>query len=191
MSQLVTFYLGPGGTHLASRSLVITRMMGAGDDSAPAAQYSNAAIGNTTENVTATLPGTNIWQAVHFDTAADGTTSVPQVLNFHTGSLQFPGPKKSDGYLSIIAMTDESSSSLSLSSSSWSSTSASSQSSASSSSSVSTSSASTSSSSISTSSQSSSQSSSSESSSSQSSASSQSVSSASSSSSVSSSSWST
>jgi hypothetical protein len=190
MSQLVTFYLGPGGTHLASRSLVVTRMMGAGDDSAPAAEYSNAAIGNTTTTVTVTLPGSNIWQAVLQDTGADSTTGVPQVLNFHTGSLQFPGPGKSDVDFRILTMLDESSSSLSLSSSSWSSTSLSSSSSQSSSSSVSTSSVSTSSSSVSTSSSPSSQSSSSQSSSSGSSGSSQSESSSSQSSSASSSSWS-
>jgi len=131
MGKKVTIYLGKGGTHLASRSLVVTRVMRAGDDSAPAATYTNASIGATTETVTFDLPANQLWQAVAVDTNAAGDTSVPDVLNFHTGESLFPGPKSQDR-LQILEMQDESSSSQSASSSSWSSTSASSESSSSS-----------------------------------------------------------
>jgi len=207
----VTFFLGPGGAHLASRHLTVTRMSGAGDDSAPSATYDNASLAGTDEVVAVDVPSGHIYQAVLIDTNGAGTTSVPQVLNFHTGSLQFPGSgAKAGDFLCILEMEDESSSSSSQSSSSWSSQSSQSSSSSSSQSSISTSSSSistssssqsstssisTSSSSLSASSSSqstssSSQSSSSSSSSSQSSSSSSSQSSSSSSSSESSSSWS-
>ncbi len=200
MTKNVTLYLGPGGTHLASRSLIITRMMRAGDDSAPSAEYTDAAIGNTTETVEAVLPANTLFQAVLQDTTAgDALVSDPDVLNFHTGDNLFPGPK-GGGRLSILSIEDVSTSSSSGSSSSWSSQSSQSTSSSSqslsSSSSVSSQSTSSSSASESTSSSSSSQSSSSQSDSSSSSVSSQSSqslssqSSSSSSGSESSSSWS-
>ena len=110
MSRNVTFYLGKGGTHLASRELVITRHMRAGDDSAPSAAYDNAAIGNTTETVTVALADNTLWQAVLTDTEVGGAESTPDILNFHTGSLQFPGPGTGDR-LSILSMEDLSSSS--------------------------------------------------------------------------------
>jgi len=203
----VTLYLGPGGAHLSSRSLTITRMRRAGDDSAIAASYSNDAIGGTTETVSTTLPVNQMYEAVLIDTNVDGTTGLPQVLHFHTGDRVFPGAFSN---FCVLSKEFVSSSSSSHSSSSWSSTSNSSSSSVSTSS-ESSSSQSTSSSSVSSSSQSSqstssssqssqstsssssSESSSSESSSSPSSASSQSQSSvsATSESSLSSSSWST
>ena len=140
----VTFNLGPS-TGLSTRTLVITRHMRAGDDSAPAAQH-NADAGVVTSVVVA-LPDNQIWQAVLTDVMTAGETRPVQVLSFHTGSLQYLGPKASGGDGSefyVLHMEDLSSSS---SSSSTSSSSLSSSSSASSSSSSSRSSSSPSSSS--------------------------------------------
>jgi hypothetical protein len=125
MSRSITIYLGKGGTHLASRSLVITRMWRAGDDSAPAAAYTNAAIANTTETVTVTLEDNDLYQAVAFDVGVQGAVGASETLNFHTGSIQFPGPSNfsKGGRLSIVSMDDLSSSSSSSSSSSQSSSS--------------------------------------------------------------------
>lgn len=144
MPKNVTFYLGPA-VNLSARQLTITRMMKAGDDSAPAATY-NSDVGSTTTNVTVALADNQLWQAKLVDTRTTGETSDPDVLNFHTGALQFPGPKTGDR-LQILSMEDESSSSSSSSSSSNSSSSSSSNSSSSNSSSSSSSSSSNSSSS--------------------------------------------
>jgi hypothetical protein len=175
MSKLVTISLGEA-IGLTARRLVIHRMMRATDKlTRPAAQYVGTLAGTATD-VTVTLPDNVLWQAQLRDYKTTGEVSRVDVLNFHTVSLQFPGPKSEDR-LSIYAMEDESSSS-SLSSSSLSSSSVTSSSS---SSSVTSSQSNSSSSSV-TSSQSSSGMSSSSSSSGTSSASSQSSSSSSSSS---------
>jgi len=161
MGKNVTFGLGQA-VGLASRLLTITRMYRAGDDSAPAAEVT-ATLAGSDESSTQTLPDNTIWQATLVDTKSTGEESDPDILNFHTGELQFPGPKTGDR-LCILSMEDLSSSSSSSSSSvSTSSISTSSNSSSNSSSSNSSSSISTSShssSSISTSSNSSSSSSS-------------------------------
>ena len=167
MTKLVTFDLGESaGT--TTRQLTITRFMRAGDDTAPAAESDADAGANNT--VAITLLDNEIWQAVLVDTLTGGGTRDQKVLNFHTGSVQFPGPKGE--HLSILHMEDLSSSSSSSSVSSSSSTSSSASTSSESSSTSSSSSISASSSSISTSSESSSTSSSSTSSSSESSGSS-------------------
>ena len=161
MGKNVTFGLGQA-VGLASRLLTITRMYRAGDDSAPAAEVT-ATLAGSAESSVQTLPDNTIWQATLVDTKSTGEESDPDILNFHTGELQFPGPKTGDR-LCILSMEDLSSSSSSSSSSvSTSSISTSSNSSSNSSSSNSSSSISTSShssSSISTSSNSSSSSSS-------------------------------
>jgi hypothetical protein len=191
MGKRVTFYLGPVGAATV-RTLTVTRMRGAGDDSAITPDH-NADAG-AVNNVSVNLDDNRMYQAQLVDELATGETSDADILNFHTGSLQFPGPKSGDR-LQVVAMEEQSTSSSSHSSSSWSSPSASSSSSSSSVSSASSSSRSMSSSSRSMSSSSRSVSSSSSqsassSSSSASSASSASSSSASSASSHSSSSWS-
>lgn len=124
----VHFHLGPA-FGLTSRQLTITRHMRAGDDSAPAAE-SDQTLAGTTENVVVDLPDNTIWQAVLQDTLDSGEVGDADVLSFHTGELQFPGPGTELGFR-ILAMEDLSSSS---SSSSQSSSSSSSQSSSSSSS---------------------------------------------------------
>ncbi len=154
----VTFYLGPGGAHLSFRKLRVTRMMRAGDATRPYRAFSNNNIANTTEIIQVDIPINQIYEAELTDIRPDGTRSNVDVLHFHTGELQFPGPRTADR-LSVIMMEFESSSSLSsisTSSSSLSSISTSSSSLSSSSlsslSSISTSSSSISTSSVSTSS---------------------------------------
>jgi len=169
----VTFYLGPTGSHLEARKLRITRITRAGDDSRPYRAFTNNDIANTVENITVDLPINQIYVAELTDTNVAGVRSRVDTLHFHTGTLQFPGPKSADR-LSVLEMTYESSSSLSSQSTSSSSTSSQSESSQSD-----VSSQSTSSSSQSTSSSSQSTSSSSESSSQSTSSSSQSTSSSS------------
>lgn len=160
MSKRITFHLG-FAVGLSGRLLTITRMARAGDV-VPITPEIVDHIGGSTESVTLTLSDNTIYQATLVDTKTTGEVSRKAVLGFHTGSLQFPGPK-SDDRLQILSMEDMSSSSSSSASSiSTSSSSVSSQS---------TSSISTSSSSISTSSNSSSSSASSQSSSSSSSSS--------------------
>lgn len=141
--RTVTFYLGPT-TGLTSRQLTITRRMRAGDDSAPAAQHDADA--GAVETVSVDLPNNTLWQAKLVDTRTSGEEADPQILNFHTGELQFPGPAatNTDSLFRILSMEDLSSSQSS-SSSSVSSSSVSSQSSVSSSSSESSSSSSSSS----------------------------------------------
>lgn len=141
----VTFYLGPA-VGLSQRQLTITRFHRAGDDSAPAAAH-NADAGSTAESATVALPDGTVFQAKLVDTKTSGEVSDPDILNFQTGDLQFPGPKSGDR-LAILSMEDLSSSS---SSSSQSSSSSSSQSSSSSESSSSQSSSSSSASSSSSS----------------------------------------
>jgi len=176
--KVVNFYLGPA-FGLASRTLTVTRMYRAGDDTPPVASYGPTDVGAATEAVGVELPSNTIYEATLVDVVAGagGETSVTDVLPFHTGALQFPGPRSGDR-LQILSMEDISSSSSSMTSSS---SSQSSSSSSSSSSVTSSSSASSSSKSSSSQSSSSSSSSSSKSSSSQSSSSSESVTSSSSS----------
>lgn len=143
MAKKVTFGLGVAPSQLATRTLTITRMPDADNDA-----Y-NPVYGPTdqgvVDNATVELADNQIFQAKLVDALDTGEESAPDILNFQTGTLQFPGPKSGDR-LSILFMEDmSSSSSSSLSSSSVSSAS-----------SISTSSISTSSSSISTSSSSSS-----------------------------------
>jgi len=135
----VTFYLGPANG-LAQRVLQIRQISVAGQDTAPAlaVDVTLGAVDNTTQALADGL----MWQAVLTDTTATGEVSTPQIINFHTGFLQFPGPESLDDgtFFRILHMEDLSSSSSSssassASSSSWSSQSWSSSSSASSSSS--------------------------------------------------------
>ena len=114
MGKNVTFGLGQA-VGLASRLLTITRMYRAGDDSAPAAEVT-ATLAGSDESSTQTLPDNTIWQATLVDTKSTGEESDPDILNFHTGELQFPGPKTGDR-LCILSMEDLSSSSSSSSSS--------------------------------------------------------------------------
>jgi hypothetical protein len=147
----VIFFLGyaPAGKGLASRSLVVTRMKKAGDDGTINPLYSNAAIGGTDEFVSVPLTDNQIWEAKHFDTKSTGEVSETEVLHFHTGSLQFPGPRVQGSEFRVDSMEDLSSSSDSSINSSSSSSSRSSPSSASSASSVNSSSSSSSASSAS------------------------------------------
>lgn len=151
----VTFNLG-NSSGLATRTLVITRMMRAGDDVAPAAAH-NADAGAVAQ-VTVALADNTIWQAILRDVTTANSVALPdQVIQFHTGSLQHLGPLATspDGSQFFILHTEDlssSSSSSSVSSSSSSSVSSSSSSSVSSSSSSSVSSSSVSSSSSSSSS---------------------------------------
>ena len=114
MPKNVTFHLGPT-TGLASRQLTITRHYRAGDDAAPAAEVNLAA--GVVEGATVELPDNTLWQAVLVDTRTSGETSQNQTINFHTGTLQFPGPRTSHGLgmsasqFSILSMEDLSSSS--------------------------------------------------------------------------------
>lgn len=104
----VTFYLGPNPSNLSTRTLTITRMHRAGDDSAPAAQHSADA--GVVDNVTVALPSNTIWQATLVDVLDSGEISGTDVLSFQTTDLQFPGPSSGDR-LAILSMEDLSSSS--------------------------------------------------------------------------------
>lgn len=143
----VTFGLGPANG-LTARQLTVTRMRRAGDDASVVPTY-DADVGAVIF-ASVSLVDNVIYQAVLVDTATAGEVSDPDVLNFHTGNLQFPGPRTGDR-LSILTMEDESSSSSSLTSSQSSTSTSSSSLSSESSSSSSTSSLSSSSSSSSTS----------------------------------------
>jgi len=113
MTRTVTFGLGPADG-LAARQLTITRMKKAGDDGPVRPTY-NADVGAVTV-ASVPLRDNTIYQAVLVDTATAGEVSDPDVLNFHTGYLQFPGPRTGDR-LAILTMEDESSSSSSMTSS--------------------------------------------------------------------------
>lgn len=126
------FYLGPA-SGLNERELIITRMHDASDGtSSPAATSSQQLAGDTTF-VTVALDDNKMWQATLQDKKTTGEVGRKHVLNFHTGSLQFPGPacNPSESFFRLYAIEDLSSSS---SSSSQSSSSSSSESSSSSSS---------------------------------------------------------
>ena len=90
MSKNVTFYLGPT-VGLATRTLVVTRMHRAGDDSAPAAAH-NADAG-AVESVVVELIDATIFQAVLSDVKTSGEARPPQVIAFNTGELMHLGPK--------------------------------------------------------------------------------------------------
>ena len=124
MSKNVTFYLGPAPDVIGTRQLTITRMAKAGDV-VPLAATHDADAGTGNEFVTVSLASNQLWEAKLVDTLTTGEVSRTQVIHFHTGDMVFPGPRASDGYLSIYAVEDQSSQS-SLSSSSISSSSASS-----------------------------------------------------------------
>ncbi len=128
MTKNVTFQLGPA-TNLSARQLTITRMPDAANANYGAQIDTDVGAVTTTTQI---LPDNILWQATLVDTHSDGSTSETDVLNFHTGSLQFPGPSSGDR-LSIQSMEDLSSSSSSSSASSSSSGSSSSSSSGSSS----------------------------------------------------------
>jgi len=100
---------------LASRTLTITRMSRAGDDSAITPIH-DADAGSTATSVSVALTDNTMWQAKLVDISDSGVTSVPDILNFHTGSLQFPGPRSEDR-LTILSMEELSSSSSSSSTS--------------------------------------------------------------------------
>ena len=109
MSRNVTFYLGPA-SGLTARRLVITRIMEASDKlTRPAASYVGTLAG-TDETVTVNLANNRMWQAVLRDYRSTGESSRLDVLNFHTGSLLFPGPSSGDR-LRVLSMEDLSSSS--------------------------------------------------------------------------------
>lgn len=131
MGKKVTFGLGPAAS-LTKRQLTITRMPGAGDDSIPLDATHDDDAGSTAETVEVDLADNTMWQAKLVDTRTSGEVSDPDILNFHTGSLQFPGPRGNEGRLSILGMEDLSSSSSSSSESSSSSSSSSDSSSSSS-----------------------------------------------------------
>ena len=114
MGKNVTFSLGPA-VGLASRQLTITRHNRAGDDTLPLTATHDADAGSTATYVTVALADNTLWQAVLVDTNATGVESEPDILNFHTGSLQFPGPRSGDR-LAVYSMEDLSSSSSSPSS---------------------------------------------------------------------------
>ena len=157
MSKVVTFELN-AAIGLASRLVTCTRMPRAGD-SVPVHFTDGGGFRNTyggaITNFTQILPDNQIWQVTLVDTKTTGEIATTAVLNFHTGSLQFPGPTSQDGRIRIYAMEDISSESSASSSSSSVSSSSSSSSSVSSSSSSSVSSRSASSISTSSSSRSS------------------------------------
>jgi len=140
MARNVTFFLGTA-SGLGSRTLTITRMPRAGENTwlgtyPVTPTYGPTDQGAAVEIATIALPDNQVWQAVLRDVSASGVVNAPDsILNFHTGSLQFPGGReKEDLRLQILHMEDMSSSSSSssqssVSSSSWSSyTSSSSQS---------------------------------------------------------------
>ena len=116
----VTFHFGPS-VGLSNRALVVTRHARAGDDSLPLSATFARDVG-TVESYVVTLADNVLYQAVLTDYKSTGESSVPDILNFNTGSLQFPGPKTGDR-LSVYAMEDLSSSSSASSSSQSSSTS--------------------------------------------------------------------
>lgn len=151
----VTFDLGPAPAVLNSRTITIRRVPIAGDDTIPVTAEVNGVDVGVTQFTTQALPSNQMWEMTLVDTLDGGEVSAQDVLHFHTGTLQFPGPRSGDR-LSIIGMEDLSSSSSSSSVSSSSSSSVSSSSSSSVSSSSSSSVSSSSSSSVSSSSSSSS-----------------------------------
>ena len=125
----VMIYLGPN-IGLASRELIITRMSRASDKKLTNFTAGNQGVDSassripyyhgqlTTETyVSVTLPDNTLWQAVLQDVLSTGEKSHKDILNFHTGNLQFPGPKSKDR-LAIYSMEDVSSSSSSKSSTS-------------------------------------------------------------------------
>ncbi len=113
MTVGVRFDLSPAGAATV-RTLTIRPIPGAGDDIPGTPVY-----GPTDEGAvafaTVELPENRLLQATLVDQLAGGETSKTDVLSFHTGSLQFPGPQGLDR-LSIASMEDMSSSSSSSSS---------------------------------------------------------------------------
>lgn len=136
MGKKVTFYLGPA-VGLSQRNFKITRFPNAADGVTMPSATSNQNLSGSAESVSVSLADNTLWQAILTDTKSTGEVSQGIVLNFNTGSLQFPGPASdpSVSLLRVLAMEDlSSSSSQSSSSSSSQSSSSSSASSASSSS---------------------------------------------------------
>jgi len=130
--RTVHFSLGKPSS-LASRAFTVTRMAKAGDDTMPTPTIEQSLSGSV-EVTECDLPDNQLWQAKLIDTLDSGEVGRAHILNFNTGTLQFPGPGTPGG-LAILAMEDLSSSSSSSSFSSSSSSSSSSNSSSSSSSS--------------------------------------------------------
>lgn len=126
----VIFYLGPT-IGLTTRQLTITQMPDANDDSYSASHDADA---GATESVTVALADGKMFQAKLIDTKTTGEASKPQIIQFNTGTLQFPGPAAdpTESLFRVYAMEDLSSSSSSSSQSSSSSSSSSSNSSSSS-----------------------------------------------------------
>lgn len=122
MSKNVTFYLGPT-TGLTARQLTITRIVRAGDDVAPAAQYDADA--GAVETVTVNLPDNQIWRAVLVDTGPGGVDRPEQAFSFHTADLTYlsAAARQPEGSQFRILDTEDLSSSSSASSSSSSSSS--------------------------------------------------------------------
>lgn len=127
----VIFGLGPA-SGLGSRTLTVTRMHRAGDDSAPSAEHS-ADAGSTATVVSVSLPADTLWQAKLVDVLANsGGTSRTKTFCFATNERLFPGPRCSeDQDFRVLSIEDNSSSSSVSSSSSHSSSSSSSHSSSS------------------------------------------------------------
>lgn len=124
--KTVHFALGKPSS-LASRAFTVTRMAKAGD-TIPVAATITQSLSGSAEVTECDLPDNQIWQAKLIDTLDSGEVGQPHILNFNTGTLQFPGPGTPGG-LAILAMEDLSSSSSSSSDSSMSSSSHSSSSS--------------------------------------------------------------
>ena len=109
MTKKVTIYLGPA-IGLTNRRLQIRRMHRATDMLVTPALTYNGNLTGTDESVTITLADNVLWQAALKDYKTTGEVSRVDVLNFHTGSLQFPGPRSNDR-LRIYSMEDVSSTS--------------------------------------------------------------------------------
>ena len=113
MGREVHFYLGPGGTHLERREFEIYPIPAAGETKTPDAVHSNLSITNTDTIHSVELDDRRMYVAVLQDVFDDGGVirrSERDKLPFHTGELQFPGPRTGDR-LRIIGMEDMSSSS--------------------------------------------------------------------------------
>ena len=109
----VTFGLGVAPASLNNRQLTIRPIPLTGQEP-PIASVHDANAGATATSVTVALASNTQFQAVLIDTLDGGEISDPDVLNFQTGDLLFPGPKSGDR-LSVVAMEDLSSSSSSTS----------------------------------------------------------------------------
>ena len=107
MSILVTVHLGPAAS-LTSRLFKVTRHAKAGDDTMPTPTVNETLAGDV-ETVSFTVPANQIWRIELTDTRLSGEVSELEILYFHTGSLQFPGPRQQR--INILSMEECSSAS--------------------------------------------------------------------------------